>query len=585
MKFSVSPKENFSTTTISILIQDGAETIFHLDLPGEQDNIDGWYIRFTYLHKAQPQELNELFVALPKLLEIQVDEEAHPTYLHMLHALSQWVEKERHELQEQGSTENDIPDLQNLHQQLKHALFNFEVIISPNNEYYEAIFPYPGQEKLPVRIPGNSFDKAPVQTSQVMLNKAHERDPKCIEYFIHNYLDIQEYVISADPKTFEVFSGLSKALVRLIKQEGAKLGIYILLVPDICSFIVKNELDNEEQKEYLEPILSSFETVEQKLERLNDIITDVKNEVSLKRMPNQTNLGQFEEDGDSRLMHVVSLISDHYLRLYDLDSSANFWRKVKSRDPILWFLLTLHRWPLFYFLFEVAILSVLFIVAYLHWLTGQPCPLLLGSPDSTIVKSCPYTPVSPVLEFIAVLPWYMLLSLFIFVVFMQILRRRWLYSQLMLPRLLGAAIVGLLPLLLSDQSWNIGTQSNPFNWSLLAILTYTGSFIYIFIEVHSRKKLIKGHSVVQALRESRKIFLIALSETLFIVTVASSIIFPTVLSKVDDITTYRFGIYASTPGLSVGFFPFLIILWTGIALFIGAFVQLLWQDRRITESI
>src|SRR5947207_14445429 len=105
MKFSVSSKENFSTTTISILIQDGSNTIVHLDLPGEQDNIDGWYIRFTYLHKARPQELNELLFAIPKLLEIQVDEDAHTTYLHMLQALSHWVEKERHELQEQRPTE------------------------------------------------------------------------------------------------------------------------------------------------------------------------------------------------------------------------------------------------------------------------------------------------------------------------------------------------------------------------------------------------------------------------------------------------------------------------------------------------
>src|SRR5205807_4731324 len=165
-----------------------------------------------------------------------------------------------------------------------------------------------------------------------------------------------------------------------------------------------------------------------------------------------------------------------------------------------------------------------------------------------------------------------------FVICIQILRRRWLYSQLMLPRLLGAAIVGLLPLLLSDQSWNIGTQSSPFNWSLLALLTYTGSFIYIFIEVHIRKKLIKGHSIVQALRESRRIFFIALSETLFMVTVASSLVFPAVISNIGgNIMNYRFGIYASTSLLSFGFFPSLIILWTGIALFIGSFVQLLWQ--------
>jgi len=589
MKFSASPKENFSSTTLSIKIQNGADTIFHIELPGEQDTIAGWCICFTYLRKTQLQELVALLSAIPQLLGIRVDEDTHPTYLSMLHALFKWTEKEEHELQEQSSTENDIPNLYDLHQQLKHALFNFEVIISANNEYYEAVFPCPGQEKLPVRIPSNNFDKTPVQVSQVMLNKALKSDPKYIEYFISHYSHFQKYVISADPTTISVFTGLSKALVKLIRQENANLGIYISLAPDICTFIVKNELDSEEQKEYLEPILSSFETVGQKLERLNSIITEVKSEISLSRITNQANVRQFKEDGYKRLMHVISIISNHYLRQYDLDSSANFWRKAKSRDPVLWFFLVLHRRPYLYLFFQIVLLSLPSVYAYQHWLTGQPCPLLLGSPGPVIEK-CPPALDSFSPEFIVVLIWYMLLLLllifFVMFIVMQIMRKRWLYSQLLLPRILGAAIVGLLPLLLNDQSWNIGVLSNPFNSALLALLTYTLSFIYIFIEVHNIKKFIKGHSIAQALKESGRIFLIALSETLFMVTVTSSLIFPAVISNIGaDISNYKFGIYASSSLLSFGFFPSLIILWTGIALFIGSFVQLLWQDQRITESI
>ena len=176
MKFSIS----HSNTALTIIIEDSAETIFHIELPGEQDNIAGWYIRFTYLRKTQPQELNELLGAIPQLLEIQVDEDAHPTYLNVLYAMFKWTGEENHELQKQSSTEHDIPNLYGLHQQLKHALFNFEVITSSNTEYYEAIFPHPGQERLPVHIPSNRFDKSPVQTSQVVLKMAHERDPICI---------------------------------------------------------------------------------------------------------------------------------------------------------------------------------------------------------------------------------------------------------------------------------------------------------------------------------------------------------------------------------------------------------------------
>ena len=586
MKFSVSPKENFSSTTLSILIQDGAETIFHMELSNGQDTITGWDISFTYLRKTQTQELNELLDAIPQLLEIQVDEDAHPTYLNMLHALFKWTEKEEHELQEQSPTENDIPSLYGLHQQLKHALFNFEVITSPNNEYYVAIFPHPGQEELRVQISSDRFDKSPIQTGQAMLKKAHERNPKCIEYFITYYSHFQEYVLSADLTTFNVFTGLSKALVKLIKQEKANLGVYISFVPDICTFIVKNELDSEEQKEYLEPILSSFETVEQKLERLNGIITDVKDEISLRRVTRPADVRQFKEDGYRRLMHVISLISHHYLRLYDLDSSAKFWYKAKSKDPLLWFFLILHRWPFLFLFIQVVLLILPSVYAFQHLLTGLPCPLLLGSPNPVIEKSCHPTLDSSGLELIVVLTWYMLLLLLLFFIFTQIARNRGVYSQLLLPRILGAALVGLIPLLLNDQTWNIGIRSSMFNWSLLALITYIGSFIYIFLEVHSIKKFIKGYSIAQALKESGRIFLIALSETLFIVTVASSLIFPAVMPNIGiDITNVSFGIYASTPLLSFGFFPSLIILWTGITLFIGSFAQLLWQDQRITASI
>jgi len=72
MKFLVSPKENFSNTTISIKIQDSAETIFHLELPGGQNNLTGWYVCFTYLRKTQAQELNELLAPYPNSLRYKL---------------------------------------------------------------------------------------------------------------------------------------------------------------------------------------------------------------------------------------------------------------------------------------------------------------------------------------------------------------------------------------------------------------------------------------------------------------------------------------------------------------------------------
>src|SRR5438552_10772239 len=120
-------------------------------------------------------------------------------------------------------------------------------------------------------------------------------------------------------------------------------------------------------------------------------------------------------------------------------------------------------------------------------------------------KICPPALDSYGAEFIIMLTWliwYVFLVVFLLFVFTQIMRKRWLYSQLLLPRILGAAIVGLLPLLFSDQAWNIGILSSVLNWAFFALLTYIASFVYIFIEVQSIKKSIKGHSLAQALKES-----------------------------------------------------------------------------------
>ena len=140
--------------------------------------------------------------------------------------------------------------------------------------------------------------------------------------------------------------------------------------------------------------MSSFEAVEQKLERLNGIITDVKNEISPGRILDKANVRQFKEDSYRRLMHVISVISGHYLRLYDFDSSANFWRKAKSKDPVLWFFLALHRWPYLFLVFLIALLSLPSIYAYQHWLTGEKCPLIFSAVATTLTRSSYRWPAS-----------------------------------------------------------------------------------------------------------------------------------------------------------------------------------------------
>lgn len=571
MNFIVGQTGNIYDSITSVIIQDGDDTVSNIQLPSHEDTIAGWHALLTLLYNTNPDELNNLLAAIPQLLEAEIDDDAHSTYLRMLHALFEWLE----ENQQPTLNASELQALQNLYKQLECALFHFKVD-GPHNGFYEAVFSHPSEEPLTIKIPSDKFDKSPVQASQAMLAVAYETHPEPIEHFVDDYIHFQAHIVKDnpdDPKTFIVFFCLSKALIRLINQETARLGMYISRVPDICTFIVKNELDKEEQKTYLEFILNSLEHIEQRLERLDGIIKDIQIDYSK----------QHKEDEQWRLMHVISVISHHYLLLYDFSRSANFWRKAKIKDPILWFFLTFHRRPLLYLIGQVLLLSIPAFFAFQHWACEKSCP---PDPNGPLMVNVSDLALSD-LAFVIMLLWYAGCLLLLSLILVQIMRKRWLYSQLLLPRFLGAAIVGLVPLVLNDQSWLIGIQSSVISWLLVVLIFYIISFIFMYIDVFNILKFVPGRSMTDILRVSRHIFNIAFSETLFIVTIASTLIFPTILPSLKNmIGEDKFGISINLGSwLSFGFFPALILLWTGIALFIGSFVQLWGQGQRITEPI
>src|SRR2546429_1948999 len=122
MKFLVS-RSSYPKKTTSVIIEESGEEFFHLELPSGQDTVDGWYIRFLYLRKTQPQELNEFVAIIHRLLEIRVDEEAYSTYLKLMLGLYHWLEKEIEVLQEFGQDQQYLHSLQ---VNLGNALFRFQ---------------------------------------------------------------------------------------------------------------------------------------------------------------------------------------------------------------------------------------------------------------------------------------------------------------------------------------------------------------------------------------------------------------------------------------------------------------------------
>lgn len=583
----------------SILIQDDRnKTLVHLGIPSEHDDIDHWKDRLKYLYQQDYEQLDELLKAIPSLLQTRISGDAFSTCQNVLYAVLSLLESDL------GNTLSQ--QYVDLYRQLESSLFHFQVEPQLRNNHYIAGF-FCMQEKIwEIPIPRDKFDGFLVEVSLANLAASYQKAPQQVHDLIENHihfqatLSLQAIGPNPDSMTIKVFVGLSKALTQLIKPENAVLGLYISLIPDICSFIVINELEDvEAQKLYLEKILNSRENEQKKLERLNKIVDDIR-ERQQRQRANLPDADRQKQDDDKQLMQVIGLISDHYLRLYDFDQSAHFWEKIKSKDLLLKFFLTFHRHPLRYLLLQFLLLCALTLSFVTYYLWNEPAhlPLLFNRSVTnlfgTLISSFQQIPnfvdklqwyrVIEYFPLLLILLWYVPLLLLPIAIYREfkMKSKKWLYSQLLLPRLLGAAVVGLLPLLLNDLSWQVGIQINPISYILLASLTYVGSFVYAFIEVYNTVKFVPGRSVAYALGASWRIFLIAFSETLFIVTITSTLLLPMVSQHLaGDV----FGIYNSIFGLSFGFSIFQILLWTGIALFIGSFVQLLWQERQITDPI
>jgi hypothetical protein len=377
---------------------------------------------------------------------------------------------------------------------------------------------------------------------------------------------------SEDPKTIKFtlnsLASFYRALIQLLDQDN-DFAPFKKVIPDLCAFIVKNEHENfEEQKYYLERLLNNNEAPATKFKRLERLVREMGDDV---RQDKATN--------GSHLMKIIGPISDYYLKQYDLDRAAGFWDFVEKKDWLLSFILSFYRSPLRYVLYAILFMVLIgasklindfSVTGIVHKISSWLAAGLLG--------------LVPALVLAALI---LLLGRF--------LKRSGLdYIELFMPRLLGAVIVGLSILLLEDITWKIGLQIDWRTLIVVCIAIYELSFIYIFIDVHKTLRLLplppeqkNRKPIGRSIKASVRVFLIGCCGAFLAVLFSSGLLYQAALSsdpKFFDLIAGR--LILKVEGANVfGFFPKLVILWTGLTLFIGAFVQLIWQDRRITSPL
>ena len=147
------------------------------------------------------------------------------------------------------------------------------------------------------------------------------------------------------------------------------------------------------------------------------------------------------------------------------------------------------------------------------------------------------------------------------------------WFKVLLPRMMAGIVVGYLPLLLTEEAWMMVHRMHRREGLLLVAGALGFSWYYLFVEVQNtvREKL------VAAVRASR-VFSMGVLESFLIGAI------------VQDLTAQAF-LPEEIPGdvlqpcLMGSIYPKVLYVYFPLALLIGIFVQIIWEDKPITEPL
>lgn len=448
------------------------------------------------------------------------------------------------------------------------------------------------------------------QEWEYILEKAHKSNPssELIADLVSHYDLLREFVYQACKEKpgqalpiEKSYAAFVKAVLRyldIIQQDtgiASTADLYIVArrlsqkyFPYFYALLVENEaLNLDERQEYLDLIFGYRMSYKERALLLQSVLADLVEDV------------QETPANIIAMQTIASLMSQYYLKRYALDSAVSVWKQTlkmqqNNRDWLLKTLLRLYKSP-GYFVTPLAVLTMFSFFRF-------PASLSVLFSGSLLAV------------------FYVSLLLGLWAIALRLLKKQgFSYLELFLPRLFGSIVVGLSILALESTVWEITLNMDWGNWFLMALVAYIGSLAYLFLDIHKNTRLLPNelnsddqqksrkaplNSIGRSAQTTFRIFAIGLIEALGLTTLVSSLIpfsalgetFHTlmvdgrtmlawhgIMIKVLSNNTFVFQLFGSN-GLTLTYFPKVIVLWAGLSLLIGAFVQLLWQDRQITAS-
>ncbi|MEI7845117.1 MAG: hypothetical protein WCK35_04850 [Chloroflexota bacterium] len=520
-----------------------------------------WVINFQRIEDSDVNCIEKLLDIVPDLLVCEYSDDIRGIYFDFLAGLFFYLHGKLSKNNQREGTGK-----YSLHKTLlQQNLFIFK--IEPKLFSFEIQLSFSGQELIIARPRKDSYNSDSQGVWDAMMATGYKNYPENFLNIIHYYPFFRENVEKiGDRNTEEAFSLFTKSLIafseNVVLEKAYDQGNLKKYIPEMCSFVVKSEYENlEHQKAYLGKLLQYLKNNNLDYELLQEIISDIK--LDLKRGDNRI----------GRLESIISLIAEHFLDQYEIDKAVSYWNLLEKKDLFLTLQINFINKPYHYLWAELITFGFLVAISILT--------------SSLFVLPILFFNILIIIGRIVILSVF-LISLvgIIWVIVKLLIKKNLYYAQLFLPKLMGAIIVGLSALIVQDTPWYLGISTNFISLLYISVFIYGLSFLYIFVEVHNTVKYYsittQQNLIEKAINISKKIFVIGLVESLYAIFLSTTIFFSAIGIPQTLINETLLKITIINP-VQLGFFPTLIFFWTGLALFIGSFVQLIWQDNRITS--